>query len=77
MFFFSSMVAADTGLKEVQFKDPWIRTTSTGHPMTAGYLSILNNGSEDVELVTVSSSIASKALISFLDLKIIPSNISL
>ena len=60
MFFFSSMVVADTGLKEVQFKDPWIRTTSTGHPMTAGYLSILNNGSEDVELVTVSSSIAKK-----------------
>ena len=60
MFFFSSMVVADTGLKEVQFKDPWIRTTSSGHPMTAGYLSILNNGSADVELVRVSSSIAEK-----------------
>ena len=60
IFFCSSTVTADTTLKEVQFKDPWIRTTSSGHPMTAGYLSILNNGSADVELVRVSSSIAEK-----------------
>ena len=60
IFFCSSTVTADTRLKEVQFKDPWIRTTSSGHPMTAGYLSILNNGSADVELVRVSSSIAEK-----------------
>ena len=33
----------------------WIRATSPGHPMTAGYITISNNGSKDVVLMSVSS----------------------
>ena len=42
----------------LKFESGWIRVTSSGHPMTAGYITISNNGSKDVVLMSVSSSIA-------------------
>ena len=42
----------------LKFESGWIRVTSSGHPMTAGYITISNNGSKDVVLISVSSSIA-------------------
>ena len=42
----------------LKFESGWIRVTSSGHPMTAGYITISNNGSKDVVLTSVSSSIA-------------------
>ena len=42
----------------LKFESGWIRVTSSGHPMPAGYITISNNGSKDVVLISVSSSIA-------------------
>ena len=42
----------------LKFESGWIRVTSSGHPMTAGYITISNNGSKDVVLMSASSSIA-------------------
>ena len=42
----------------LKFESGWIRVTSSGHPMTAGYITISNNGSKDVVLMSVSSTVA-------------------
>ena len=49
---------AGTRNSHLKFESGWIRVTSSGHPMTAGYITISNNGSKDVVLMSVSSSIA-------------------
>ena len=49
---------AGTRNSHLKFESGWIRVTSSGHPMTAGYISISNNGSKDFVLMSVSSSIA-------------------
>ena len=49
---------AETRNSHLKFESGWIRVTSSGHPMTAGYITISNNGSKDVVLISVSSSIA-------------------
>ena len=49
---------AGTRNSDLKFERGWIRVTSSGHPMAAGYITISNNGSKDVVLVSVSSTIA-------------------
>ena len=51
---------AEAGTREshLKFESGWIRVTSSGHPMTAGYITISNNGSKDVVLMSVSSTVA-------------------
>ena len=57
-FNFLPEVKAGTRYSHLKFENGWIRVTSSGHPMTAGYITISNNGSKDVVLTSVSSSIA-------------------
>ena len=51
---------ADAGTRNshLKFESGWIRVTSSGHPMTAGYITISNNGTKDVVLMSVSSAVA-------------------
>ena len=42
----------------LKFESGWIRVTSSDHPMTAGYITISNNGSKDFVLMSVSSAFA-------------------
>ena len=49
---------AGTRNSHLKFESGWIRVTSSGHPMTAGYITISNNGSKDVVLMSVSSTVA-------------------
>ena len=42
----------------LKFESGWIRVTSSGHPMTAGYITISNEGSKDFVLMSVSSAFA-------------------
>ena len=56
--FFLPDAKAGTSNSHLKFESGWIRVTSSGHPMTAGYITISNNGSKDVVLMSVSSSIA-------------------
>ena len=51
---------ADAGIRNshLKFESGWIRVTSSGHPMTAGYITISNNGTKDVFLISVSSAVA-------------------
>ena len=56
--FFLSEAKAGTSNSHLKFESGRIRVTSSGHPMTAGYITISNNGSKDVVLMSVSSSIA-------------------
>ena len=54
------LTAANAGTVQnhLRFEGGWIRVTSSGHPMTAGYIIISNNGSRDVVLMSVSSAVA-------------------
>ena len=50
----------DAGIRNshLKFESGWIRVTSSDHPMTAGYITISNNGKKDVVLNSVSSAVA-------------------
>ena len=56
--FFLPEAEAGTRESHLKFESGWIRVTSSGHPMTAGYITISNNGSKDVVLISVSSTVA-------------------
>ena len=49
---------AETRNSHIKFENGWIRVTSSDHPMTAGYITISNNGSKDFVLMSVSSAFA-------------------
>ena len=56
--FFLPEAEAGTLESHLKLESGWIRVTSSGHPMTAGYITISNNGSKDVVLMSVSSTVA-------------------
>tara|TARA_B100000242_G_scaffold167106_1_gene119370 strand:- start:314 stop:802 length:489 start_codon:yes stop_codon:yes gene_type:complete len=56
--FFLPEATSGTRNNHLKFESGWLRVTSSGHPMTAGYITISNNGSKDVVLMSVSSTVA-------------------